>query len=116
MSWTTERVEDVMVLGFGQIFKIDFESSLAFAQTIEELVEGERKLLIDLTGVEYIDSRDLGILVYGMNRALELGIDARMTVGSEAVSEVFRVTHLDRVYDIFPDRAGGLVSFEADVL
>ena len=114
MSWTTERVGDVVVLGFGETFKIDFESSSAFERRIEESQVGTGKFVIDLEGVEYIDSRDLGILVHGVNSALAAGIEVKIVGPTEAVREVFRVTHLDRVYDVFPDRKEALASFGPD--
>ena len=111
MNWSVESVGDVVVFGFGQTFKIDFESSSEFAERLIEGLAGGSHLLLDLSGVEYVDSRDLGILVHGVNQAISAGAEVKFFIPSETIQEVFEVTHLNRVYEIFLDREKALVSF-----
>ncbi|MDP7035772.1 MAG: STAS domain-containing protein [Planctomycetota bacterium] len=111
MNWSAESIGGVMVFGFGQTFKIDFESSPEFAETLKKGLADGSQLLLDLNGVEYVDSRDLGILVYGVNQVLASGAEVKFFIPSETIREVFEVTHLNRVYDIFSDREKALNAF-----
>ncbi|MDX1932911.1 MAG: STAS domain-containing protein [Capsulimonadales bacterium] len=57
-------------------------------------------IIVNLTGVDYIDSTGLGTLVAGLKRATEKGGGIRIICPNEQIFKVFHITGLVRVFTI----------------
>jgi anti-sigma B factor antagonist len=62
---------------------------------------GPPVLLVDMTGVGYIDSVGLGTLVVGLKRASERGASMRLVVRSPQIEKVLNITGLLSVFEIY---------------
>jgi anti-sigma B factor antagonist len=60
-------------------------------------------LVINLSGVDYIDSTGLGTLVAGLKRAKDKGGNISIICPHEQIFKVFHITGLVRVFTIFPN-------------
>ena len=70
----------------------------ALREAIHALVnEGSARVVIDLAGVEYIDSSGLGALISGLRAARQAGGDLRIVAPNRQVQSVLQSTSLDRV-------------------
>lgn len=84
--------------------RLDASIAPVFKQEILKIIEsGENKLVLDLAGVEFIDSSGLGALVsilkaLGGNGAIAV-CNARI-----GVLGLFRLTRMDKVFSILPSR------------
>lgn len=108
-------IGDVVILELAlQAGQSDASGSREFRETLVDRLGELRKLLIDLAGVEYLNSRLLGILVSGVNAAIERGAEVRLIGMRPAIREVFRVTRLDRIYEIRDSREDALASYSTD--
>jgi anti-sigma B factor antagonist len=58
------------------------------------------ELIVDLNGVEFIDSAGLGMLVGGRRRARERRGDLILVSTGRIVGNVLKLTGLDRVFDV----------------
>ena len=76
----------------------------ALSDILEEyqLVEAEYRyrLLIDLDGVEYLDSTGLGVLVGAMRRVVQQGGELKLRCSNLRTRRIFEVTGLVNVFDI----------------
>ena len=70
------------------------------SQLLDASAAGNADLVLDMTGVTFLDSTGLGILVGARRRAVEAGGDLRLVVAHSAVLKIFRITGLDRVFTI----------------
>lgn len=62
------------------------------------LVEaGNTKVVVDLSGVEAIDSSGLGALISGLKAARQEGGDLRIAGAGDQVTSVLELTNLDRI-------------------
>lgn len=67
------------------------------------LAKGDRKIVLDLSGVTHIDSTGIGTFIASLGKIMQAGGALGMAGASGAVREGFRVTRLDSVFKFFPD-------------
>jgi anti-sigma B factor antagonist len=70
-----------------------------FRESLTELGGGGR-LLIDLSGVPFLDSAGLGALIGGVRRAREAGGDVAVYGARPAVARLLHTTGFDRVASV----------------
>lgn len=76
--------------------ELDASTVCQFRQVLAELTTSPR-LLIDLSGVCFIDSAGLGALIGGIRRAREWGGDVVLSCRRPALIRLLRTTGLDRI-------------------
>ena len=79
-----------------------------------ELVEGRncRQLVLNFVDVEFISSATLGKLIVLDRKVKAVNGQLRMCHVSPEILEVFRVTRLDRVFDIRGEESEALAAFQ----
>ncbi len=81
--------------------RLDAHVSQNLKQALTEHVSGEtRRVILDLSQVEFMDSSGIGVLVFFKQY---LGEGARVVLAAvhPGVVTILKLTHLDRVFDIF---------------
>jgi anti-sigma B factor antagonist len=70
----------------------------------ESLIEANdtacEAVVVDMTGVDFIDSSGLGVLVSALKRIRERGAVMRIVCDRESILKIFQITGLDRVFGI----------------
>lgn len=64
---------------------------------VEAATAGGVNVVLDLSGVEFVDSTGLGVIVGSLKRLRGLGGDLRLAGGDQGVRRVFEMTGLDLV-------------------
>jgi anti-sigma B factor antagonist len=59
-------------------------------------------VVLDVTGLEFIDSTGLGVFVGALRRVRDHDGDLRIAGAKPSIERVFAVTGLDRVFRLFP--------------
>lgn len=67
-------------------------------------------VVLDLSGLEHMDSTAIGVLVGGLKRFESQGRRFYLVNPRERVSAVFRITHLDSIFRVFGSVDGALAS------
>jgi anti-sigma B factor antagonist len=81
--------------------EIDVYTAPLLREELASLIGAEhRELLVDLTGVGFMDSTGLGVLVGALKKVRTLGGDLQLVISSEKVLKVFRITALTQVFTI----------------
>jgi anti-sigma B factor antagonist len=70
-----------------------------FRQTLAELASSSL-LLIDLSGVPFVDSAGLGALIGGIRRVRELGGDVAVACPRPTLTRLLRTTGFDRIVTV----------------
>jgi len=63
---------------------------------------GSARIVVDLAGVDFIDSSGLGALISGLKSARQAGGDLRIAAPTEQVRLVLQLTNLERVLTPYP--------------
>jgi anti-sigma B factor antagonist len=78
------------------------------AEAVEQLASdpgrGERRLVLDLTGVAFLDSTVLGTLIGALRRIREAEGAMRVVLPETPARRIFDITGLIPVLDIYPSR------------
>ncbi len=91
--------------------EVDVYTAPALRQAIMDQVEnGAKHLLIDLTRVEYLDSTGLGILIGGVKRLKEQGGSLRLVGPSARITRIFDITGLNKIFDVYATEQDALAA------
>ena len=72
---------------------------------------GRKNILLDFSGVSYIDSASLGVLVAHYKRASERGGIVKILRPQEKIFHLLTLTKLDNLFEIFQDENEAVASF-----
>ena len=112
LSMTTRKCEPgVTVIELGGRLNLGRESGQIEAAVIKALEEGARRIVIDLSGVTYIDSTGIGIITYCYNRISQQNVQGAVAGARGLVQEVFRITRIDTLIPFYPDLAAACAAF-----
>ena len=72
--------------------------------------DGTKKMVLELSGVEYADSAGLGLLMLLYGRMKTIGGELRLVAPRKQLRDVFQLTCTDSVLTIDPDLAAALAA------
>lgn len=78
-------------------------------QIVKLASNGTSKLLLDLSGVEFLDSTGLGVIIGALKRLKGLGGELRLCGGEPGIRRVFELTGLDKILHLY-DTADAAIS------
>ena len=91
--------------------EVDIYTAPRFKESMLELLDaGVQKLVVDLSGVTFIDSTALGVLIGGLRRLRDAGGEMALVVTTSPVERVLTITGLDKVFTIHDTRAAALAA------
>jgi len=107
MEIREERINDVEVL------KLEGRLDASSAKDIKEKVASLTKenLVIDMEGIDFIDSSGLGSLVSSLRSVNKLGGDIKISALQDQVRAIFELTRLHRIFGIYDDSDAAAMSF-----
>jgi anti-sigma B factor antagonist len=99
-------------LSLGEAVAFGPGSGVVLSETIRELTKkGQKKILLNLAEVTYVDSSGVGQLVGALTTARNQGGDVKLLKPSIQVLDLLKTTKLDSVFDIQEDEAAAIQSF-----
>jgi len=79
---------------------------------IQDLLEqNERKLILDLSGVEHMDSSGAELMFECFNTVKSTGGELRFAAAKPRIARVFQITRLDTILPFYPTVAAASESF-----
>ena len=89
--------------------EIHVSTAPEFAQHLSNVVEsGETAIVLDMTGVEFIDSTGLSVLLNGLRLVTQAHGRMAIVCTNPTVLRLFQITNLDETFDIFEDRESAI--------
>ena len=88
------------------------EGASAFRDLIRDLAaKGDKKILLNLSDVTYIDSSGIGEMVSGYTTVTNHGGVLKLLGLNKRVKDLLQITKLYTVFDVHEDEAGAIRSF-----
>jgi anti-sigma B factor antagonist len=103
----------------GDVVIVDFRGRLAVGvgdevlpRLVEQLLnEGNRKILLNLSDMDYIDSNGLGELVQSLKTSKRFGASLRLLKPQDRVKKTLRLTNLLPMFSVYDSEAEALQGF-----
>ncbi|MCC6446856.1 MAG: STAS domain-containing protein [Armatimonadetes bacterium] len=94
--------------------EVDVYTAPKLRQEIIGLLDkGINRVVINLSGVEYLDSTGLGVLIGGLKRLKEQGGNLFLICPNPKIKRIFEITGLDKIFSMFlteKDAVGSLTA------
>jgi len=107
MTFSEEKVDGVIVLGISG--KINTEASEDLLSKMTDLIDsGARHLILDLSGVDYINSSGLRVLLTVAKRMTDLSGKIALAHVTELIYQVLHVSGCTSHIAVYPSREEAL--------
>ena len=108
---STRQVGDVTVIDATGRITLG-EGASTFRDTVRDLAsKGDKKILLNLSDVTYIDSSGIGELVSGFTTVTNHGGVLKLLWLSKRVKDLLQITKLYTVFEVFDDESTAIRSF-----
>lgn len=103
---------EVTIVGFSGVSRFNTVISQSVKDDVSAILNTEgTKLVIDLTGIRFIDSSAFGTLIALLKQSKETNSKIKFCNASTEVVELINVMQLDSVFDIYADIEACISSF-----
>jgi anti-sigma B factor antagonist len=114
MQTTARQVGDIAVLEISGRITLG-EGNVMLREIVRELLDkGNKKIVLDLDEVQYVDSSGIGELVKTHTTVRNQGGQLRLINLNKRVNDLLQMTRLSSVFDIERDEASALASLRGD--
>jgi anti-sigma B factor antagonist len=110
LTLATRTKDGILVVDCSGRIVFGEESSLLRA-TVEKALSENKRIVLNLGEVNYMDSDGLGILMVLRTNAKTAGGAIKLTSLTKQVSDLLQITRLRTVFDVFNSEAEAVESF-----
>ncbi len=112
--------EQIQISGDVLIFLCDGrivfgDEGAVLRERIRNMLPGTPKIVVNLNGVDYIDSGGLGILVGLLVSARNRGGELKLVSPNERIKELLRRTSLDKIFRVYGNDEEAVAAFRKKV-
>ena len=108
---STRQVDEITVVDLSGRITLG-EGSTVLRDTVRELLgRGQKKILLNLGDVTYIDSSGIGELVSGFTTVANQGGQLKLLNLTKKVHDLLQITHTDKIFEVYQDEEAALNSF-----
>ena len=112
MEFFREEIEEVIVISVNLRRATLVEAEEFKDILVNDIQRGFKKIVVDLSTCEFIDSTFLGSLVVTLKKLTGLGGDLRLVGFQPAVHSMFELTRMYRVFESFKTTQEAVQSFK----
>jgi len=111
MKASTRQLDGVTIVDLSGRITLG-EGSVVLRDTIKDLLsKGQKKILLNLGDVSYIDSSGIGELVSAFTSVRNQGGELKLLHLTKKVHDLLQITKLYTVFDVKDDEAGAIAAF-----
>jgi len=113
MNIETRKKGDVVIVDFQGRLAVGVGDDLLPRLVEQLLAEGNRKILLNLSEMDYIDSNGLGELVQSLKVSGRQGASLRLLKPQDRVKKTLKLTNLLPMFSVYDTEADALKAFDA---
>ncbi len=111
MKASTRQVDGITIVDLSGRITLG-EGSVVLRDTIKDLLgKGQKKILLNLGDVSYIDSSGIGELVSAFTSVRNQGGELKLLNLTKKVHDLLQITKLYTVFDVKDDEATAIAAF-----
>jgi anti-anti-sigma factor len=111
MDFFREQTDDIVVITVS-LKRATLADAEEFKEVlVNEIQRGIKKIVVDLSSCEFVDSTFLGALVVSLKKLTALDGDLRLVGFQPAVHSMFELTRMYRVFESFKSTDEAIKSF-----
>jgi anti-sigma B factor antagonist len=103
----SESADQVIVMLCGEL---DVSGAVSIAASLSQVAASGRHIVVDLDGLQFIDSSGLAALVRARQHARRAGADLVLSAPQPQVLRMLTLTRLDEVFEVHARAPGLLVA------
>jgi anti-sigma B factor antagonist len=113
MKVATRQVNDVAIVDLSGQIKLG-EGSSVLRDTVKDLLgKGQKKILLNLGNINYIDSSGIGELVSAFTSVRNQGGELKLLHLTKKVHDLLQITKLYTVFHVLDDEAGAIAALNS---
>jgi anti-sigma B factor antagonist len=113
MNISVRKTQDVAIVDFEGRLAIGVGDEVLPAVVNELLDSGFKKILLNLSDMDYIDSNGLGELVQTLKASKRHGASLRLLKPQDRVAKTLRLTNLLPMFSVYDTEKEALSAFDA---
>ncbi len=114
MNISVRKSKDVAIVDFEGRLAVGVGDAVLPAVVNELLDSGFKKILLNLSQMDYIDSNGLGELVQSLKTSRRYGASLRLLKPQDRVAKTLRLTNLLPMFTVYDSEAEAMTAFETD--
>ncbi len=112
MRVSTRQINGVTIVDLSGQIKLG-AGSATLRDTVKDLVgQGQKKILLNLAEISYIDSSGLGELISAYTSVKHQGGELKLLHLTKKVHDLLQITKLYTVFDVMDDEAAAVAAFQ----
>jgi anti-sigma B factor antagonist len=114
MKASSRRVDGITIVDLSGRITLG-EGSVVLRDTVKDIsTQGQKKILLNLGDVTYIDSSGIGELVSAFTSVRNAGGELKLLNLTKKVHDLLQITKLYTVFDIQDDEASAIAAFNRE--
>ena len=113
MKASTRQVDGVTIVDLSGRITLG-EGSVVLRDTVKDLLgKGQKKILLNLGNINYIDSSGIGELVSAFTSVRNQGGELKLLHLTKKVHDLLQITKLYTVFHVLDDETGAIAAFRS---
>jgi anti-sigma B factor antagonist len=111
MKFSTRKIEDVVIIDVEGMILLG-DGDVEIKRTVDDhLKRGNKKILLNLSKVPYLDSAGLGEIIRCFTTLRKSGGDFKLLSPNRRIIDLLTITKLLNVFDCYDNESSALASF-----
>ncbi|MDN5216800.1 STAS domain-containing protein [Fulvivirgaceae bacterium BMA12] len=108
----SKKVSDVTIVSFKDMDHLDARIAYRIKAELKGLIsENENNIVMNLAGIDFIDSAGFGTIISGLKSSKKYGGDFKLCNASPTVMELMELMQLGNVFEVHNDENKCVQSF-----
>jgi anti-sigma B factor antagonist len=111
MKFSTRKIEDVVIIDVEGMILLG-DGDVEIKMTVDDLLKrGNKKILLNLSKVPYLDSAGLGEIIRCFTTLRKSGGDFKLLSPNRRIIDLLTITKLLNVFDCYDNESSAIASF-----